>query len=360
MKRGHLKILTSTLISTSTSISISISILTLISTLAFSQSSQSVEKPLDRYVFGQIFADFRYGFNDSYKPQAAFDFNQGIIGYYHEISPTVSGKIMFDVTRTTNIYEITDSAGNILNINYFEGSKYTAYLKMAEIRWDINKVVTLRFGQLLNTQYLTFIDPFWGYRYVDVTMQEKYRLGMPADFGVQVDLNTGEKLLHQFSVVNGEGPFRYQDLNSAFVYSYNVQFTPFEGLTIKAYADYGPSPDTAAVKDDKFVISGFAGYKNDKFRIGAEVDYVNNYGWNRDQDVTAFSIFGGWNFYKKLDVLARYDYLVTKMPNETTRAGYVVAGLQYEPVKMFTTSLNFRYYSLDDLPFIFLSVGLKM
>ena len=324
------------------------------------QISQDVEKPLERYVFAQIFADFHYGFNDDYKPRAAFDFNQGIIGYYHELSEKVSGKIMFDVTRTTHIYEITDSSGNMLNLDYFEGSKYTAYLKMAEIKWDINKMVTLRFGQLLSTQYLTLIDPFWGYRYVDVTMQEKYRLGNPADFGIQADLRTGDKLLHQFSVVNGEGPFRYQDLNSAFIYSYNIQFTPVEGLLIKVYADYGPSPDTAATKDDKVVVSGFAGFKNERIRIGAEVDHVMNYAWNKDQDVTAFSVFGGWNFHEKWDVLARYDYLITKMPEETTRAGYLIAGVQYEPVKLFTTSINFRYYSLDDLPFVFLSVGLKM
>lgn len=325
-----------------------------------SQTSQTVDKPIDRYVFGQIFADFHYGFKSDYKPRAAFAFNQGIIGYYHEVGPKVSGMIMFDVTRTTNIDEITDSAGNILNVNYFEGSKYTAYLKMAEIRWDVNDAVSLRFGQLLNTQYLTFLDPFWGYRYVDVTMQEKYRLGMPADFGIQVDLKTGKKLLHQFSVVNGEGPFRYQDMNSAFIYSYNVQYTPVEGMVIKVYGDCGPSPDTSSLKGEKYVLSGFAGYKTVKFRVGAEVDYVSNYNWNRDTDVTAFSMFGGWNFYGKLDVLARYDYLITKKPSETTRAGYVIAGLQYEPVKMFTTSINFRYYSKDDLPFIFLSVGLKM
>ena len=328
--------------------------------ISFSQSSQTVEKPLDRYVFAQIFADFRYGFNGSYKPQAAFDFNQGIIGYYHELSPRVSGKIMFDVTRTTHLYEISDTTGNILNIDYFEGSKYTAYLKMAEIKWDIHEMVTLRFGQLLSTQYLTSIDPFWGYRYIDVTLQEKYRLGNPADFGIQLDLQTGKKLLHQFSVVNGEGPFRYQDMNSAFIYSYNLQFTPVEGLLLKAYGDYGPSPDTSATKDDKFVVSGFAGFRKGRGRIGIEVDYVNNYAWNRDQDVTAFSVFGGWNFYKKLDILARYDYLVTRMPGETTRAGYWIAGLQYEPVEYFTASLNFRYYSKDSLPFVYLSVGLKM
>jgi hypothetical protein len=195
---------------------------------------------------------------------------------------------------------------------------------------------------------------------VDVTMQEKYRLGNPADFGIQLDLRTGNKLLHQFSVVNGEGPFRYQDMNSAFIYSYNIQFIPVKGFVIKAYGDYGPSPDTAAAKDDKYVIAGFLGYKSDRFRIGTEVDYVNNYGWNKDQDVTGFSVFGGWNFYKKLDVLARYDYIVTKMPEETTRAGYLIAGLQYEPVKLFTTSVNFRYYTKDRLSFLYLSVGLKI
>lgn len=332
----------------------------LLPSMGFTQSAQDVEKPLSSYVFAQMFADFRYGFSEDYQPQAAFDFNQGIIGYYRELSPSVSGKIMFDVTRTTNIYDITDSAGNILNVDYFEGSKYTAYLKMAEIKWDINKIVTLRFGQLLNTQYLTFIDPFWGFRYVDVTMQEKYRLGNPADFGIQADVRTGKKLLHQISAVNGEGPFRYQDVNSKFIYSYNVQFTPVEGLVLKLYADWGASPDTAATKDDKWVISGFAGYKAERFRVGAEADFVNNYSWNKDMDVTGISVFGSWNFYKKMDVLLRYDYLKTVTPDKTTTSGYLIAGLQYEPVKQFTTALNFRYYTLDELPFIYLSVGLKI
>ena len=106
----------------------------LLPAFVYSQSAQDITKEKDRYAFGQIYAGFRYGFKDTYKPQAAFEFNQGIIGYYHQVAPNVSGKIMFDVTRTTNITSITDSSGQSMTVTYFEGSKYTAYLKMAEIK----------------------------------------------------------------------------------------------------------------------------------------------------------------------------------------------------------------------------------
>jgi hypothetical protein len=325
----------------------------------FCQSAQDVSKEKASYPFAQIFTGFRYGFKDSYKPQAAFEFNQGILGYFHQLSPKVSGKIMFDVTRTTNITSITDSSGNSMTVTYFEGSKYTAYLKMAEIKWDVTDYFSLRVGQLLNTQYLTFQDPFWGYRYIDVTFQERFRLGMPADFGFQMDFKAKDKFLNQFSIVNGEGPFRAQDVNGKFIYSDNVQISLIKNLTFKIYGDYGPAVDTGSTFGDKWVISCFAGYKTTKFRVGGEYDYVNNYGWTEGLDYSGFSVFGGWNFIGKFEVLARYDHLQKKTADETQRLDYFIAGFQYEPVKMFTTSINFRYLSEGELPFIYANFGLK-
>jgi hypothetical protein len=316
-------------------------------------------KDKSNYAFGQIYTDFRYGFKDTYKPQAAFNFNQGIIGYYSQIAGKVSGKIMLDVTRTTNITAITDSAGIPITYEYFEGSKYTAYLKMAEIKWDINENFAFRVGELLNTQYLTFQDKFWGYRYVDVTYQEKFRLGMPADFGIQFDFTVKNKLVNQFSVVNGEGPFRYQDMNSKFIFSNNIQYYPTERITLKLYLDYGPSPDTGLNKKPKSVISGFGGYKTEKFRIGAEYTYVFNYGFNSNTDYYGLSVYGSVVLNKYFQVLGRYDHLNLKMPDENSKLDYYIAGFQYEPVSNFTTSLNFRYYSVDALPFIYASFGLK-
>ncbi len=327
---------------------------------AFAQNtSQEIIKDKSSYVFGQIYAGFRYGFNSDFKPQAAFEFNQGIIGYVHQLSEKLSGKILYDVTRTTHIYEITDTSGNQLNYVYFEGSKYTAYLKMAEIKWDINQYFTFRVGQLLTTQYLTFIDRFWGYRYVDVTFQEKFRLGMPADFGVQLDFKIKDKFVNQFSIVNGEGPFRYQDINSKFIYSNNIQFYPTEKITLKLYTDYGPASDTGINAAPKSVISGFAGYKTDRFRIGAEYTYVFNYGFVKDINYYGLSVFGSVVINDKFQALARYDNLNLEIPVNFENTNYYIVGFQYEPVNKFTTSVNFRYYSADDLPFIYANFGLK-
>ncbi len=327
--------------------------------LSAQTSSVDIDKDKDQFVFGQIFADFKYNFNSEIKPVAAFRFNQGIIGYYHKISDKVSGKIMLDVTRTTNFNSITDTLGRPVSYNYFEGSKYTAYLKMAEIKWEVTDYFTFRFGQLLNTQYLTFQDKFWGFRYVDVTMQEKFRLGMPADFGAQVDLKLKDKLLYQFSVVNGEGPFRYQDGEGKFLFANNLQYYPIKGLTLKLYADYAPSPDTMLNSADKSVLSFFAGYQKPKYRLGAEYSRVNNYHFSEDKSVDAFSVFGSILLIEKLTLLFRWDHLNIDTSQKSEKIDYFIGGLQYEPVEKFTTSINYRYFSPDELGMVLVSFGLK-
>ncbi|MBM3436228.1 MAG: hypothetical protein FJY07_08460 [Bacteroidetes bacterium] len=321
-------------------------------------TAQDVTKDQSTYTFGQIYSGFYYCTKDTYRPRTAFVFNQGILGFNHDFAGKVNGKIMFDVTRTTNFFWITDSAGNEMKYDYFEGSKYTAYLKMAEVSWNINKVFTLRVGQLLTTEYLTFQDKFWGYRYIDVTYMEKFRLGNPADFGVQLDYSLKDKLLNQFSVVNGEGPFRYQDSYGNFIFSDNIQFYPTKNLTFKFYADYGPSPDTG-MDAAKTSLAGFAGYKNDKFRIGGEYAYIFNYGFISQNDFYGLSVYGSVVINKYFQALVRYDHLTIGNPGYLSDINYYIAGFQYEPAKPFTTSINFRYYSVDALPFVYANFGLK-
>ncbi len=333
-----------------------IAVLYFVTVPLFSQNSeQTVNKNKDRYFFGQIYTDFYYCFNNDYQPRAAFRFNQGIMGYKHTFSDKLGALIMLDVTRTTHILEITDTAGNPLNYSYFEGSKYTAYLKMAEIKWNINRYLTFRVGQLLNTQYLTLQDKFWGYRYVEVTMQEKFRMGMPADFGAQLDFKYKDRFLNQFSVVNGEGPFRHQDDSGRFLYSDNIQYTPTENIILKMYADYSPASDTALLKADKYTLALFAGYKTGRFRIGAEYSKVFNYKFENNSYFTGMSLFGSVKINEKFNLLGRYDHV--ELNNDKT--DYYIAGVQYTAAQFLNTSLNFRYYSKKELPFVFVSFGIK-
>ena len=333
----------------------------IISNNIFSQnSSQLISKDKQSYVFGQIYTSFYNCFNDSYKPRTAFEFNQGIIGYKRNLSKNLSGIIIYDVTRTTHFFEITDTAGNQLTYKYFEGSKYTAYLKMAEIKWKINDMFIFRVGQLLNTQYLTFQDKFWGFRYIDVTMQEKFRMGMPADFGAQIDFKYKDKFLNQFSVVNGEGPFRHQDDNGKFLYSNNIQFYPTKNITFKLYTDYSPVSEEDINKTFKSVISAFAGFKTSKYRIAADYTYVKNNTYKEGDDFIGLSVYGSYTINNKFTLLACYDYLEYRRINfNTDFTNYYIAGIQYVPIEKLTSSLNFRYYSSGELPFVYLNFGLK-
>lgn len=329
-----------------------------ISASLFSQnSSQVVSKDEQSYLFGQIYTSFYYCNNDLYSPKSAFVFDQGIIGYKHKLSEKLSGIIIYDVTRTTHFFDITDSLGNKMNYNYFEGSKYTSFLKMAEINWKINDFFTFKVGQLLNTQYLTFQDKFWGFRYVDVTIQEKFRMGMPADFGAQIDFKYKDKFLNQFSVVNGEGPFRYQDENGKFLYSNNIQYYPNKNITLKLYADYSPVASSEINKTFKSVISAFAGYKTSKFRIGIDYAYIFNAYYSKNNYLNGISVFGSYNLNDKISLLARYDRLAYS--HLFSKTNYFLAGVEYEPIDKFTSSLNFRYYSQGELPFIYANFGLK-
>ncbi len=322
-------------------------------------STQIVEKESNSYIFAQIFSDFHAGFNDNVKPQAAFVFKTGIMGYKHSFKNGISGIILIDVTRTTHFTSLNDSNGNVIPLDYFEGSKYTAYLKMAEIKWTIDQHFTLRFGQLLNTQYLTFIDRFWGFRYVDVTFQEKYRFGMPADFGIQADYRLKDKLLLQVSMVNGEGPFRYQDMLSKFLYSVNIQYSPVENLTFKLYTGLESAPDTANFVKAKKISSLFAGYKGKRFGAGAEANYVKDYTYVDGVDKYGFSVYGFVNILPKFTLLGRYDYLYQPLDDETIINNYYIVGAQYQPLNLLLASLNFRYYSKNDWPAVYFNVGLK-
>jgi len=310
-----------------------------------------------RLVFGRIYTGFYYGLKDNIKPRAAFGMSTAIIGYMHNFNDKITGTILLDVTRTTHAISVSDSNNLPHTVSYFEGSKYTAFLKMAEIKWTINSHFALKVGQLLNTQYLTFQDKFWGYRYIAVTYQEMYRYGMPADFGAQLDYSIKGKLLNSISIVNGEGPFRYQDLNAKFLISNNIQVYPIEALTLKLYVDYQPPSDTTAGLKARSVISGFIGYKVQKFRIGTEYNYVINPKYITGEDYGGFSIYSTVALNSKFELLGRFDFIEKSLNIDNGK--YLIFGFQYKAWEILNTSINYRLFMPGDIHQIYANFGLK-
>jgi len=227
---------------------------------------------------------------------------------------------------------------------------------MAEIKWEFIPKLSFSIGQLLNTQYLTFQDKFWAHRYIEVTFQELFRFGMPADFGARLNYEPSDKLKLSIDAHNGEGPFKYQDKNSDFIFSGNIEYKPIKELIVKFYyANHQPKQaDSLKMKQ---IFSSFLGFQSPKLTIAYEFDYVMSADFY-NKNWYGFSTFAFYDFTEKLQAFYRFDYLIeSKYENPTS---YHIAGVQYKPTNTFFISANYRYFSFDKSNMVFLNFGLKI
>lgn len=316
------------------------------------QTDTSFKKFIGKFInkgnlFGYAFTGFYYGFNNSSKPRTAFEAKSVLLGYKYQVTDKIKVIIVSDISKATTIL---DSAGKPMNVKYYEDTKYLFWLKQAEIDWEINKYIELNLGCLVLDQFLTLQDGFWGHRYIDVTFQELNLYGIPSDLGAKVKFRFGKYAEYDFSVLNGEGAKRYQDINGKFLYANNFLIFPVKNLVLKAYFDYESRSN--ATEADRYTISGFAGYKNDKLMIGAEYARIHNYGHHANNPFSGASFYSSYTFFKKFEVFARCDWNI-----EPGNKFYLIGGLQYQPVKNLKISVNYRQFNPDNISKIYLNAG---
>ncbi|PLW92019.1 MAG: hypothetical protein C0592_13005 [Marinilabiliales bacterium] len=318
----------------------------------FSEAQSDSLKPKDKSkFFADIHTAFYHDLAGNTTPNTAFSLSTALFGYTRSFSDKVSATIIYDVTRTTN-FTYPDTLGIS---SYFEGSKYTAFLKMAEIKWNIHKNIELSFGQLLNEQYLTYQDKHWKRRYIVTTFQEYYRFGMPADFGARIRFFPFKSLRISLNAFNGEGPFSYQDSESGFLYAANIEYMPTDNIMIKAYADIQEPP--SGFREYRSAISGFLGYWNEKYTVGLEYNKVFNNSYELLTDLEGLSFYGVYKFNKKLAAVTRFDFLTEYHGVENE--AFVLGGVEYRPVESLGLSVNYRRNTWLNTSQVFVNAGIR-
>jgi len=334
------------------------SLLLLCITTLFAQNSQSdstKQNPEKHKVIANIFTEVYYGLNDNVQPRVSFHVSRGLFGYTYNYNDKLAAILIYDVTRTTRDIVVRDTAGNILEVEYRAGSKYTGFLKLAEIDYRVNKWLHIAFGQLMTSQY-TILRNYWGYAYICHTFQEKYNLGMPADFGTIITFTPFKNFDYSFSVFNGEGPFQYQADNKLIVAN-NIQYKAFDKLYIKIYHDYNAPPDTENGKVPRSAFSAYVGYLGKRFKLGAEYALVSNEGFNEAVDYEGGSVHTTFVFNPKHEILARYDYLADAPGYHDNHI--IIVGYQYTPLPKLNVAVNFRQLYPDNKPQLYLNLGIK-
>jgi len=215
------------------------------------------------------------------------------------------------------------------------------YIKDAYLAWkkrDTN--LSLILGMSSSPAY-EYIENFWGYRAVERTALDLYKMEPSRDLGIALKgaIDKAQKVSFHLFVGNGQGT--NSELNKEKKFSGSLLFQPQRNISIEFFTDYSKEEPNKAIT----TYQGFLGWKNDKGRIGAQFSHqILQQGVGKaDLKVNVGSLFGVLKAAEKISVLGRVDRVSKALPwasgityspfNSTAPFTMVLAGIDYSPTK---------------------------
>ncbi len=267
----------------------------------------------------QVFGNFHSGFG-AQNDDRGFELDRAYLGYQYNLGKGLTVKGVVDMGAKT------------------DDNERVAYMKNALLTWKTGDW-TLSGGLIPTTQF-NMIEKHWGYRYMYKSFQDEYKFGSSADLGVSAAWKAAGWLSLDAIVVNGEGYKKIQD-GDGLAYGLGATLTPLKGLSLRLYA--GLNEQVGEDAKDVMNYSAFAGYKADRFSVGAEYNIMQNAKGVEDADQSGLSLYGTFNVNDNAAVFARFDDLSSKDDwNEANDESVVLVGAQFKLGKYVKIAPNFR------------------
>lgn len=269
----------------------------------------------------QVFGNFHSGFG-AQNDDRGFELERSYLGYEYKLGKELTVKGVMDIGKSSDVSD----------------NHRLAYIKNAMLSWKTGKW-TLN-GGLISTTQFNFQEKFWGYRYVMKSFQDQYKFGSSADLGLSAAYKFADWLSADAIVVNGEGYKKVQK-NDGLNYGIGMTLTPLEGFQLRFYGGLNEASEES--KKDIANFAAFAGYKHEKFTIGAEYNHMWNASNKKDADQYGYSIFGSVKVSKDAELYARFDDLCSK--NEWNKAKdeqTAILGAQFKLGKYVKLAPNLR------------------
>jgi hypothetical protein len=302
-------------------ISLAIIVIAFITTTLRSQNSENKGKPI-----AEIFTDFHYNLKDDSKT-TGFSINRAYFGYNYIVDESFSANIKLNIGTPEDL-----APGSV--------DKRYAYFREASLTYIKDKL-NLTFG-MTTTRLFDYQQKFWGKRYIANTYQSINGYGVVADLGLVADYKFNEIVEADLSIMNGEGYTKLQ-IDNAIKTGIGITITPVKELAIRLFSDL---IQTNGLWQGTLV--GFAGFKNKRITIGAEVSYKSNLNLIEGHHAWGLSGTAALNLTKKAEFFMRYDYSTSVLvPGDETRWNFIkdghflINGFQY-------TFNNFVKIALDN------------
>lgn len=269
----------------------------------------------------QVMCNFHTGFGAE-NDDRSFELDRSYFGYEYNFGNGLSAKAVMDIGKSSDVSDY----------------QRIAYIKNAMVSWKKGGL-TLN-GGLISTTQFNFQEKFWGYRYIMKSFQDEYKFGSSADLGISVAYKFADWISADAIIVNGEGYKKIQK-SDGFNYGLGVTLTPVKGFQIRLYGGLNESGEDG--QKDVVNLAAFAGYKHERFTIGAEYNHMWNASYTEGADQNGYSIFASVKLSKVADLYARYDDLYSKNNwNIAKDESATILGAQFKLGKYVKLAPNFR------------------
>ena len=279
-----------------------------------------VEEPKGKAIV-QVFGNFHSGFGAN-NDDRGFELERSYLGYEYKLGDGLSVKGVMDIGKSSDVSDY----------------QRIAYIKNAMVSWKKGDF-TLN-GGLISTTQFNFQEKFWGYRYVMKSFQDEYKFGSSADLGLSASYKFADWVSADAIIVNGEGYKKIQK-NDGLNYGLGLTLTPVKGFQVRLYGGLNESGQDG--KSDVVNMAAFAGYKCDRFTIGAEYNHMLNASNTKGNDQFGYSAFASVKVAKNADIYARFDDLYSKNDwNISKDEQAAIIGAQFKLGKYVKVAPNFR------------------
>jgi hypothetical protein len=287
-----------------------------------SQNIENAGKPI-----AEIYSDFHYNFGNSDK-STGFSLNRAYFGYNYLANENFSAIIEIEIGTPEDLV-----AGS-------KPRRY-AYYREASINYSKDKL-SFTIG-ITGTRLFDYQQKFWGKRYIANTFHSLNGYGFVADLGIVIDYKFSNLFEADYTLMNGEGYSSLQ-MDDNLKSSLGITFTPVKQIAIRIYGDL--------IKQSglwQTTLVGFAGFKNDYSKFGAEVSYKTNLDLISGHDAWGISGTGAISLTKKVEFFTRYDYSTSViLPGDAREWNYskdgtlLITGFQYTFNKIVKVALDYQ------------------
>ncbi len=283
--------------------------------------------------------------------------------YYYIISnhnDMIQGMNGFWVRRLYFTYDYKFSSSWKMRIRFEANDKgdfrtkttVNPFVKDLYLQWSGGKTAVI-FG-ISPTPTFNRIEHIWGYRAVEKTPPDLYKIDHSRDFGIAVKGNLGKAIYYHLMVANGEG--NKTEINKDKKFRGALGVIPTRGVYFEVYGDY----ETSEASNPVYTMQAFASFTGKKFRVGAEYSHqVHNVKEGESLKVSVASMFAVARLGKKLNALLRYDRMLNPLPggsevsyipfDPTSKFNLIIAGLEYKVSGHISLIPNIEYVSYDSL-----------